>query len=161
MAIAAGVAAAALSVAPAAASSAGHAGRGQAGPAQPMSITITSISPTYATPKGKVTVSGTVTNTTGTAATGLSVQLWSSSVRLPDRAAMTSYLTAPAGSAVDSPLPKSLQTLPTVPAHSTRPWSLTLRVSQAGMTAFGVYPLAAQLNQFGAPVVEAARTIWR
>ena len=115
------------------------------------------MSPTYATPKGKVTISGIVTNTTATAATALSAELWSSSVRLPDRAAMTSYLTAPAGAAVDTPLPKSLQTLPTVPAHSTRPWSLTLRVSQAGMTAFGVYPLAAQLSQFGAPV-DAART---
>ncbi len=115
------------------------------------------MSPTYATPKGKVTVSGTVTNTTATAATALSVEFWSSSVRLPDRAAMTSYLTAPAGAGVDSALPKSLQTLPTVPAHSTRPWSLTLRVSQAGMTAFGVYPLAAELSQFEAPV-DAART---
>src|SRR5215831_13408739 len=150
VAMAAGVVVAALSVAPAAAS--------RAGPAQPMSIAITSISPTYATPKGKVTVSGTVTNTTAAAATGLSVQLWSSSVRLPDRAAMASYLTAPAGAAVDSPLPKSLRELPSVPAHSTRPWSLTLRVSQAGMTTFGVYPLAAQLSQFGAPVVDAART---
>jgi hypothetical protein len=157
VALAAGVVAAALSVAPAAASSAGHSGREQASPGQPMSITITSISPTYATPKGKVTVSGTVTNTTAAAAAGLSVQLWSSSVRLPDRAAMTSYLTAPAGATVDSPLPKSLQTLATVPAHSTRPWSLTLRVSQAGMTAFGVYPLAAELSQFGGPV-DAART---
>ena len=108
MAVAAAVVAAALSVAPAAASRAGPAERGQAGPAQPMSITITSISPTYATPKGQVTVSGTVTNTTATALTELSVQLWSSSVRLPDRAAMTSYLTAPAGAAVDTPLPLSL-----------------------------------------------------
>jgi hypothetical protein len=157
VALAAGVAAAALSVAPAAASSAGPAGPGQAGPAQPLSITITSMSPTYATPKGTVTVSGTVTNTTATAAAQISVQLWSSSVRFPDRDAMASYLTAPAGAAVDSALPKTLQTLPTVPAHSTRPWSLTLRVSQAGMTAFGVYPLAAQLYQFGAPV-NAART---
>jgi hypothetical protein len=154
--MAAGVVAAALSVAPAMASSAGVAGRGQAGPAQPMSITITSISPTYATPKGTVTVSGTVANTTGAVATGLSVQLWSSSVRLPDRAAMASYLTAAAGAGVDSPL-KSMQTLATVPAHSTRPWSLTLRVSQAGMTTFGVYPLAAELSQFRAPV-DAART---
>jgi hypothetical protein len=158
VALAAAVAAAALSAAPAAASSAAPAGPAQAGPAQPLSITITSMSPTYATPKGKVTVSGTVTNTTATAASQLTVQLWSSSVRFPDRDAMASYLTAPAGAAVDSPLPKSIQTLPTVPAHSTRPWSLTLRVSQAGMTAFGVYPLAAQLNQFGAPVVDAART---
>src|SRR5215831_13991577 len=152
VALAAGVAAAALSVAPATASSAAP-----TGPGQPMSITVTSMSPTYATPKGKVTVSGTITNTTATAATGLSVQLWSSSVRFPDRGAMASYLTAPAGAAVDSPLPKSMQALATVPAHSTRPWSLTLRVSQAGMTAFGVYPLAAQLYQFGAPV-QAART---
>src|SRR5215510_11219481 len=105
VALAAGLATAALSVAPAAASSAGPArptGPGQRDPAPPMSITITSISPTYATPKGKVTVSGTVTNTTAAAATELTVQLWSSSVRLPDREAMTSYLTAPPGAAVDS-----------------------------------------------------------
>jgi Family of unknown function (DUF6049) len=160
VALAAGVAAAALSVAPAAASSAaptGPAGPGQAGPAQPMSITITSMSPTYATPKGTVTVSGTVTNTTATAATELTVELFSSSVRFPDRDAMTSYLTAPAGAAVDSALPKSVQALATVPAHSTRPWSVTLRVSQAGMTAFGVYPLAAQLYESGTPM-DAART---
>ena len=160
MALAAGVAAAALSVAPAAASSAGPAGPtgpGQAGPAQPMSVTITSVSPTYATPKGKLTVSGTVTNTTAAAAAGLSVQLWSSSVRLPNRGAMASYLTAPAGAGVDSALRKSVQALPSVPAHSTRPWSLTLRVSQVGMTTFGVYPLAAQLSQFRVPV-DAART---
>jgi uncharacterized protein DUF6049 len=157
VALAAGVAAAALSVAPAAASSAGPAGPGQPAPAQPLSITITSMSPTYATPKGTVTVSGTVTNTTATAASQISVELYSSSVRFPDRDAMASYLTAPAGAAVDSPLRKTLQTLPAVPAHSSRPWSLTLRVSQAGMTAFGVYPLAAQLYQFGTPV-DAART---
>jgi Family of unknown function (DUF6049) len=160
VALAAGVVVAALSVAPAAASSAGPArpaGPGQASPAQPLSVTITSVSPTYATPKGKVTVSGTVTNTTAAAATGLSVQLWSSSVRFPDRGAMASYLTAPTGAGVDSPLRNSVQTLATVPAHSTRPWSLTLRVSQAGMTTFGVYPLAAQLSQLDAQV-DAART---
>jgi hypothetical protein len=160
VALAAGVVVAALSVAPAAASGAGPArpaGPGQAGPAQPLSVTITSISPTYATPKGKVTVSGTVTNTTAAAAGGLSVQLWSSSVRFADRGAMARYLSALAGAGVDSPLNKSRQTLATVPAHSTRPWSLTLRVSQAGMTTFGVYPLAAELSQFGAPV-DAART---
>jgi hypothetical protein len=160
VALAAGVVVAALSVAPAAASSAGPArppGPGQADPAQPLSVTITSISPTHATPKGKVTVSGTVTNTTAVAAAGLSVQLWSSSVRFPDRAAMASYLTAPTGAGVDSPLRNSVQTLATVPAHSTRPWSLTLRVSQADMTTFGVYPLAAQLSQLDAQV-DAART---
>jgi hypothetical protein len=148
------VAAAALAAAPAAAST-GEPGR--PGAAVPLSIAITSVSPAYATPKGTVTVSGTVTNATATATTGLEVQLWSSSSRLADRNAMDSYLTAPPGAVVDSPVPQSLQTLATVSAHSTQRWSLALRVNQVGMTSFGVYPLAAELSQFGTPV-DAART---
>ncbi len=121
-----------------------------------MSIAITSVSPTYATPKGKVTVSGTITNSTGTAAAGLLVQLWSSSFRLGSRADMESYLTAPAATGVDSQTPARLQ-VASLPAHATQPWSLTLKVSQVGMTSFGVYPLAAELSQGGVPL-EAART---
>jgi hypothetical protein len=133
-------------------------GGGQArAAAPPMSVAITSVSPTIATPRATVTVSGTVTNATGTPAAGLAIQLFSSSVRLASRQAMDDYLTAPAGSAVDSPT-RSLVTLASaVPAHATRSWSLTLRAKQIGMTAFGVYPLAVQLSQFGTPV-DAART---
>jgi hypothetical protein len=131
---------------------------GQASQAPPMSIAITSVSPTFATPKGTVTVSGTVTNGTSTAADDLTVQLYSSSLRLANRDAMDNYLTAaPGDTGVDSPLPKSLQALGSVPAHTTQRWSLTLRVSQVGMTSFGVYPLAAQLYQFESPV-DADRT---
>ena len=154
LALAVSVVAAALTAAPAAAATGGA---GRPGAAVPLSIAITSVSPAYATPKGTVTVSGTVTNTTATAVTGLVVQLWSSSNRLANRDAMDSYLTAPAGAGVDSPLPQSLQALASVPAHSTQRWSLALRVSQAGMSSFGAYPLAAELSQFGAPV-DAART---
>jgi Family of unknown function (DUF6049) len=144
-----------MAAAPAAASG-GALGRVSQAP--PMSIAITSVSPTFATPKGTVTVSGTVTNGTSTAADGLTVQLYSSSLRLANRDAMDSYLTAaPGDTGVDSPLPKSVQMLGPVPAHSSQRWSLTLRVNQVGMTAFGVYPLAAQLYQFGAPV-DADRT---
>ena len=154
LALAAGVAAAALAAAPAAASSGEP---GHPGAAVPLSIAITSVSPSYATPKGTVTVSGTVTNTTAAAATGLEVQLWSSSFRLANRDAMNSYLSAPGPTNVDLPLPKSIETLASVPAHTTKPWSLSLAVSQVGMTSFGVYPLAAELSQFGAPL-DAART---
>jgi Family of unknown function (DUF6049) len=150
LALAAGVAAAALAAVPAAAAS-GEPGHLAA--AVPLSIAITSVSPAYATPKGTVTVSGTVTNTTAAAITGLEVQLWSSSARLANRDAMDSYLTA---GGVDSPT-RSMQALASVAAHTTQRWSLALRVNQVGMTSFGVYPLAAQLSQFGAPV-DAART---
>jgi hypothetical protein len=57
---------------------------------------------------------------------------------------------------VDTPT-RSMQALASVPAHTTQRWSLALRVNQVGMTSFGVYPLAAQLSQFGVPV-DAART---
>ena len=153
LALAAAVAAAVLAAAPAAASGGKP---GQPGVAAPLSIAITSVSPSYATPKGTVRVSGTVTNATAAAATGLEVQLWSSSSRLASRDAMDAYLTAPGASDVDTPT-KAMQTLAPVPAHTAQPWSLTLRVSQVGMSVFGVYPLAAQLSQFGAPV-DAART---
>jgi len=154
LALAVAIAAAALAAAPAAASSGGPA---RPGAALPLSVAITSVSPGYATAKGTVTVSGTVTNTTGTAAAGLAVQLWSSSIRLANRDAMDSYLSATEATDGESPLSKSIQALATLPAHATRPWSLRLAVSQVGMTSFGVYPLAAELSQFGAPV-DAART---
>jgi uncharacterized protein DUF6049 len=153
-----------LAAAPAAASGSGPArpgDPGQPGNARavvpPMSVAITSVNPAIATRNARVTVSGTVTNATGTPAAGLMIQLYSSSVRLTSRGAMDSYLTAPAGGVVDSPTNSRLTLATALPAHTTRSWSLTLRAKQVGMTTFGVYPLAAQLWQFGVPV-DAART---
>jgi len=151
LALAAGVAAIAVSAAaPAAATGAGPA-QPHAAAEQP-AIAITSVNPPIGTPGGTVTVSGTVTNPTGATASGLSVQLWSSSQHLDGRAAMDSYLTAQGPTGVDSATPAMLPALPALPAHTSRPWSLTLRMSQAGMTSFGVYPLAAQLSQNLAPL---------
>ncbi|HEY3033535.1 MAG TPA: hypothetical protein VGJ54_02595, partial [Streptosporangiaceae bacterium] len=102
LALAAGAAVAVLAAAPAAASGSGPArpgDRSQPGKARavvpPMSVAITSVNPAIATRNAKVTVSGTVTNATGTPAIGLMIQLWSSSARLTSRDAMDSYLTAP------------------------------------------------------------------
>ncbi len=153
-AVAAAMTAVALCAAPAAASGGRAAAPGATSPQ--VSIAITSVNPPIAKPGARVTVSGTVANTTDSAMAGLSVQLWSSSVRLLSRTAMQSYLMAPGASEVDSPT-RAVVPVATVPAHATRPWSLTLRVSQVGMTAFGVYPLAAELSQ-GAAQLDAART---
>lgn len=111
-----------------------------------LSVAITSVSPQIARPGQTVTVSGIVTNPTSTAWAGLSVQLWSASTPLRDRTAMTTYLTEPPPTNVDYPVGKARSVGSTVPAHSTRTWSLRLRTRQVGMRDFGVYPLAAELS---------------
>ena len=158
IAAAAGLVVAALSAAPAVAAP-GQAGQaGVAGVAgQVVSIAITSVTPTFAGPGGTVTVSGEVTNPASSSLAGLSVQLWSSPIRFATRADMESYLTTQGATGLDSPT-GAATSLATVPGHATMPWSLTLRVSQVGMTAFGVYPLAAQLTQ-GLTQFGAARTL--
>lgn len=121
-------------------------------------IAITSLSPTIATPKGKVVVSGIIANPTATALQGLTIQLWSSDLALTSRSAMNGFLAAQTSSGLDAPVPGAPLTLPgRVPAHGTQQWTLTLDVAQTGMQKFGVYPLAVQLSSAGA-VVDAART---
>ena len=110
-------------------------------------IAITSMTPTIARPKGKVTVSGIIANPTAAPLAGLSVQLWSSNTAMASRQSMNDFLAGQPGAAVDFPVPGAQLTLPSrVPAHAAQPWSLTMKVTQAGMRTFGVYPLAAQLN---------------
>src|SRR5215475_3519881 len=114
-------------------------------------IAITSLSPTVAVPKGKVIVSGIVANPTSQTLQGLTVQLWSSGLALSSRSAMNGYLNAQTSAGLDAQVPGAQLNLPgRVPPHETQTWTLTLKVSQAGMRAFGVYPLAAQLSRAGA-----------
>jgi hypothetical protein len=119
------------------------------GVASPLSVLITSVSPRYATPHGAVTVTGFATNTTAAPLTGLTIQLWSSNSPLGSRGAMTSYLAVGGG---DSAILNATTALPTLPAHASRQWSITLKASDVGMTGFGVYPLAAQASQAGIPL---------
>ena len=116
-------------------------------PAHPW-IAITSMTPTIAKPKDKVTVSGIVVNPTEAPLAGLSVQLWSSNLPVATRQAMNNYLAGQPGAVPDAPVPGApAHPLPSrVPAHAAQSWALTLDVAQVGMTRFGVYPLAAQLT---------------
>jgi len=94
----------------------------------PVSLAITSVSPTYARPGQKVTVSGTLTNISHTSLQGLSVQLSSSSVPLLSRIGLQEYAD---GSVQDAaPIPGASTDLPaTLAPRATVSWSVALRPS--------------------------------
>ncbi len=117
----------------------------QAGARQQPWIAITSMTPGYEQPTGKVTISGIVTNPTRSPLHGMSIQLYSSATPLTGQE-MGGYLTAAEPTGLDSAIIGAQHTLPApVPARGTEPWSMTLPANQVGMRTFGVYPLAAHL----------------
>ncbi len=108
-----------------------------------VSLAITSVTPTYARPGQKVTVSGTLTNVSSAALEGLSVELSSSSFPLESRNDLQEY--ADGSIAVAAPVTGAVTDLrPRLAPRATVHWSVTLRPSQVPFTGgFGVYPLAA------------------
>jgi len=93
-------------------------------------IAITSLSPTTATPKGKVVVSGIVANPTSETLQGLTVRLWSSNLPLSSRSAMHGYLNAETSASPAAQVPGAQLMLPgRVPPHGTQLWTLTLNVA--------------------------------
>jgi Family of unknown function (DUF6049) len=148
LALAAG--AAGLLTAPAAASTASPGTATQpAGARQRPWIAITSVTPGYAQPSGKVTIAGIVANPGGSPLRGLEIGLWSSMTPLTS-SEMASYLTAPEPTGVDEAILGTQRALPSaVPAHGTEQWTMTLATNQVGMHTFGVYPLAAHLLSAG------------
>ena len=109
----------------------------------PVSIAITSLTPDYLTPGKPVTVTGSVTNTSGTPITGMRVRLRSSGTPFDNRDALQVY--ADGAPAADSPVPRAVRSVPgTLAPHATADWSISLRAGQLGVTEFGVYPLAAE-----------------
>jgi hypothetical protein len=138
-------AAVALAAVPLAASAPVAAATGQ------VSVAITAISPDIARPGQPVTVSGTVSNSTAGAVSGLSVQLRSSGSGLNSRGDMTNY--AAGNLLVDSLVNGAVAQLPgPLGPGATENWSVALPVKEIGMTAFGVYPLAAELDSNGTPL---------
>jgi hypothetical protein len=125
--------------------------------APPVSLAITSVSPTYARPNETVTVSGTLTNVSSRAMSGLSIQLRSSPNAFTSRGSLQEYAdgTFPA----DQPVAGAVTVLKQpVPARSTVTWSVPLPVNDVGMTAFGVYPLAAQAENSSLTPLTVSRT---
>ncbi len=129
---------------PAAADSGG--GRQSAGAAVPVSLGITSISPSFAAPGQVVTVSGSVTNTSAAAISGMSVRLRSSSMWFQSRDELQQYAAGFEPQA-DSYVPgAAVRITEKLAPGATAGWSIRLPVNHVGMTRFGVYPLAAEAD---------------
>ena len=115
------------------------------------SVVIDSVSPQVAQPNGTVTVSGTVTNESGSAMSGLSIQLRSSTTRLAFRDDLTGY--ANGTLSADTPVGTPVLVSSSLASGATAPWRVSLSVSAIGIGQFGVYPLAAQaVDSIGLPV---------
>ena len=123
---------------------AGHQAAAADGPPH-VGITILSVSPQVAGPGQRVTVTGTVSNPTGSPVSGLAVTLWSSPFRFTSRTEMASY--AAGNLQVDAPVAGAVTLLPrSLAPGTTEQWTVTARPANLHLTQFGVYPLAAQVT---------------
>jgi hypothetical protein len=125
--------------------------------ALPVTLVITAMTPDYLTAKKDVTVSGTVTNTSGAALTGLTVQLRSSGTPISSRAGLQVY--ADSATVADTPVTGATATISSSLAPQAKAsWSITLRPKQLGLVSFGVYPLAAEVDSSTGMALVAERT---
>ena len=128
----------------------GGGARTAAAAAPQVTVGITAVNPQIARPGHPVTVQGTVSNTTQTAASGLTVQLWSSSFKLTSRAELSEFSSGNLPS-VDTPVTGAVARLSgTLAPGAVRDWTITLPASTFALDAFGVYPLAAEVSSGGA-----------
>ena len=111
----------------------------------PLTLTVTSVSPSYAEQGHQVTITGRVRNTSASAASALSVQLLSSTTRLPTRQVMESFA---AGSYPPGGTPVSVApvTRLTLGGGKSWDWTITFPASALGLSCFGVYPLTAEVS---------------
>jgi len=115
-------------------------------------VSIDGVSPSFATPTSTITVSGTVTNDTGSPVTGVQVQLLTSSQFFGSRSAMDSY-TAGRNALFLSPEGNAFSVPGTLHSGKTAQWSASFPAASVDYPQFGVYPLAAQaLDAFGNPL---------
>ncbi|WP_300606049.1 DUF6049 family protein [Trebonia sp.] len=124
-----------------------------------LTISIDALNPSFATPSSTVTVSGTVTNDTGSPLQGIQVQLLTEDQDFLARSQMDSY--AAGSNSVMSPLPIGTPyVVPgTVRSGSTVRWSASFSAAAAYYGAtFGVYPLEAQAESAGGTPLAAERT---
>ncbi|MEP7023876.1 MAG: DUF6049 family protein [Actinomycetota bacterium] len=123
----------------------------------PVSVTIMSIAPGYLTDSRSVLVRGTVTNTSQDPLTGLTVQLRSSSTAISSRDGLQFYENG--ATVTDAPVAGADTTIGTTLApQATVSWSIKLRAKQLKLVSFGVYPLAAEVDNSAGTGLVAERT---
>jgi hypothetical protein len=140
--MAAAIVATALAAAPALAAQASTAERAATGG---LSVTIDAMNPPVARAGATVNVRGTITNGTRQTQAGLEVQLSTSASHFTTRDGLKSYLSsgeAPGLTTAGEPFGVSASLAP----GATASWSASFQVSDEGISTFGVYPVAAQLQ---------------
>ena len=124
---------------------------------QPLAISITGMSPSFATHGSTVTVSGTLANHTGAAISGVTVQAATSMSNFNVRSAMSSFLSTgsypysiePAGPA---------EVTGTIREGQTMRWSASF-AADSFYSGFGVFPVQVTAATAGGTHTAAARTL--
>jgi uncharacterized protein DUF6049 len=111
----------------------------------PLSVTVTSVTPSYLRQGHSVTIKGLVKNRSGSAASGLSVKLLSSSVALRSRLELVNFA---AGRYMppETPVNVAIPAKPRLGAGQSWRWKIRLRASSLAASCFGVYPLTVQVG---------------
>jgi hypothetical protein len=125
--------------------------------AHELTISIDAMSPEYARPGSTITVSGTLTNHTGSALAGILVQLESSPAAFGSRSGMTSYASGGGGF-----IPVAVGTpdavTGTLRSGGTARWTASFTAANAGFSQFGVYPVEATAQAADGALLAKDRT---
>lgn len=151
--LAAAAAVAAAVLAPVTPALAGPAGTGG------LSVTIDSMSPSFAEPGSTVRLSGTVTNGTRQTQAGLDVQLFTSASGLTSRDGMGSYATTGRGAGALVPAGNPFPIPASVPPGGTVSWTASFQPATYGISSFGVYPVTAQLQDLSGDLPSSGQTL--
>jgi hypothetical protein len=122
-----------------------------------LTISIDRVTPNYATPTSTVTVSGTLTNHTGSAIAGISVQLLTSVAPFGTRSDMDSFASGNSGYLSQQVGTPSSLSEPLASGATVR-WTLSFSPAQASYGKFGAYPLEVLASSTASGSLATGRT---
>ncbi len=118
--------------------------RTQARSQPPLALTVTSVSPSYATPGHPITLKGRVWNGTRSTMRNLSLRLFFSNFAFGSVSALENFA---AGTAVGQvPLGIAPRTIGKLRAEHGVAWKITLPIGALQLNCFGVYPLSVRVS---------------
>ena len=122
-----------------------------------VSVTVDAMNPQVARPGSRITVTGTIGNSTGQAQAGLEIQLYTSAQPFQTRDGMGAYLVH--GMDGQEPAGQPFVFPASVAPGATASWTASFTVTSAGITQFGVYPVTAQLQDAYGDQLSAGHTL--
>jgi Family of unknown function (DUF6049) len=147
-----------LLVAPAVAAHAQQSSRTDTAFSHQLTVSIDAVSPSFATANSTVTVTGTLTNDTGSPLAGVQVQLLTSYADFLTRSQMDSYAAGGNSALSAQPIGTAHTVRGTLHSGTSVRWSASFSAAAAGYGQFGVYPLEAQAVSSGGTPLASDRT---